>query len=252
MLAFAHLALSLISLASVHPALDPSHADLERVWQNAYERAAKDRDLGYVVKTAVKGIGSINNQTVNWLTFEHPRLTAYRDGFNARKQRWTDDEMRVSKERLARISDGKLKRMTFLATIGLHPAIRSGRIAREVNLDDLNDVRVVMQVGSQTYQALEHPGDVRAKPMEGHFKREEKVRSRRKDKDGNYRDETIETQVPYTYYEGKFSVEFDLYNADGTPRITDQDKEFTIIVILKAGDRPATFKLDEWRSAFEK
>src|SRR5690242_17396251 len=108
---------------TLHHALAPTQPQLEQVWQVGYERAWRDRDINGALKFAQRGLGSINNKTVSWLTFEHPRLVAYRDGFNARKQYWPTETMQASRRQLADLADGNLSRLRFHAEIGLYPAI---------------------------------------------------------------------------------------------------------------------------------
>lgn len=45
---------------------------------------------------------------------------------------------------------------------------------------------------------------------------------------------------------------FDLYDADGAPRITSQDKEISVTVIGRFGRQKATFPLAKWQTAYER
>jgi len=53
----------------------------------------------------------------------------------------------------------------------------------------------------------------------------------------------------FSYYIATFVGLFDLYETDGTPRITSQTKDFSFRVIYGANDREAKFTLAELEKA---
>ncbi len=254
MMSFHAIALAVTLIAGVlNQALAPSRQELERVWQVGYERAGKESDLKSALRLAQQGIGTFDTgfhrRTVSWLTFEHPRLTAFRAGFTARKARRSEADPQIPDGQLTDLANGRLRRLTFHADIGVYPTVLGQRVVRGAHPEDLKDTRVVLRVGDRTYEPVSQPGDVAVQAKRGHFHSTPfpPYTGRRP-----HENITLPTQVGYTWYQAQFDFAFDLYDPDGTPRITDRDTEFTITITSRRGNRHATYRLSEWLTAYER
>ncbi len=265
----------------VHPAFVTSPERLVKIWQRGNEDAKRIKNLDEALKLCRRGIGSVvasgwgDRKTVSWLWFLNPKASVYAQGYKARKEYWSDDEIAKSKDWLKKPDVQLPKVVTFWGVITLMPSFGNldNSLSRHADPRDLEDIRVVLQVGNRIYQPLQQPGTLTATEGAGEnmFTRHDFTyttvdTSSSGNASGsggyvfwnanavsNYMVHTATTEgQTYRWFQGVFAVAFDLYDKDGTARITSRDKEFTIIVIQRSGERRATYKLPEWEKAFEK
>lgn len=242
----------------LHPALAPGQKELEKAWRAGYARAKTDKTLFRAHKFAKRGIGKINGDTVSWVLFWHPRLRAFEQGFSARKEDAQFESQENSQRGLRVLAEEGKRTLRFFCDLGIYPRLNEG-ITREARVEDLQGVSATLQVGGRLYEPLEQPGDVDPTDNIGVYKWTEQraVGSHTvQDKDGKTHEETdyiyIPHQLNYRYYTSRFSLDFELYDPDGKPRITSGDKEITILVEGRFGKQKATYRLEEWLNAYEK
>lgn len=264
----------------LHEAFRMTEAQLTSVWERGWAEGKAGPNPDKAIRLCQRGIGKIRTaplreETVSWLYFLHPRVIAYAQGYLARKQYWGEDEIQRSKDWLKLEEPQNPRLILFWGSVVVAPSFGGpyGTIDRKANARDLQDIRVVLQVGNRTYQPLEHPGDL--KSVESF---DVNMTSRPRYSTGtittnttgsahgsggyvygsansvsHYTTRTIEVRgEPYYWYNGEFAVAFELFDKDGTARITPKDKEFTVVVVYRHGERRATYKLDEWKTALEK
>lgn len=244
----------------LNPVFTPTSDQLLKCWQSGFNDAQKWKNSDGAWDQAKKGIGSINNKTVSFVWWMNPRLLAYDAGFQSRKQYLPEDSIAKLKDDLIATAQMIPKVITFRALITLMPRLNgpNNTVSRPADPADLDNVRCVLQVGDKIYQPIEQPGNVtphRYQSANNYFIDQtttETIRqSGQKDKV-----KTTTVKVPFTeqydWYEGNFDVSFDLWNPDGSARITDKDTEFTVIVVQRFGENKATYKLADWLSKFEK
>jgi hypothetical protein len=252
------IVLGMQTATTLHPALTPDEAALNRAWKAGFERTKTDKTLYRAHKFAQRGIGTINNKMVSWVLFQHPLLLAFEEGFVAAKLEANAEKQALSQQSLSKIAAEGAKTLRFHGELGIYPRLSSG-ITRVADIRDLNGVTAELRVGDRVYAPVLQPGDVEPQVLSDVHKWTERVAVRRrtvKNDDGSTKTETdyidVPHQVEYRYFLGKFDLMFDLRNADGTPRITEADTEFTVVVTGKFGSQKATYRLKDWLKAYEK
>jgi hypothetical protein len=257
-LLFSLLFMMQASQTALHPTLTLDEAALMKAWKGGYERAKTDKTLYRAHKFAQRGIGSINNKTVSWVLWVHPRLRAFERGFNARKENATEEEQANSQRGLSRLAEEGTRTLRFHCELGIYPRLGNG-IMRVADIRDLNGVSAELRVGDRVYRPLRQPGDLEPQVLTDVHKWTErvKVRTRRSKKDDDSREREsdyieLPRQVEYRYYTGTFDLVFDLWEEDETPRLTDKDTEFIVMVTGKFGSQKATYRLKDWLNAYEK
>jgi hypothetical protein len=246
------------SQPTLHPALTPDEAALTRAWKAGYVRVKTDKTLFRAHQLAQRRIRGSNGKITIGVIFLHPRLRAFEQGFSAGKDNVPAEAQANSLRGLSYLLRDGAGKLRFQCEIGVYPGLNQG-VQDHPNIRLMEGVTTELRVGKRTYKPLKQPGNVVATTSTGVHKWTEQVLVRRrtvKDKDGStrteeeYRREDHEAQ--YVYFTGTFDLEFDLKNGDGTPCITEADKEFTVIIQGGFGVKKATYRLNEWQTAYEK
>jgi hypothetical protein len=241
------LSVALVFLqAALHPVLTPDREALQKVWRNGYEYAQRHKTPDPAVRWARHGIGKMDGFYVSWVTMLHPRLLAFEAGFAAGKQSLQEIPPQAEPGPLAGIVQESAGSLGFRCELGIYPAgaLSPGAISRRANPRDLKDIQVSLQVGPRVYGPVRQPGEIVPEVHQDWHMYTVWYANQSPSDFGVYE--------RFTWYAGCFTVRFDLYNADKTPRITRQDKELTFIVRGRFGKQTARFSLEEWQSAFEK
>lgn len=231
-----------ISQGTLHPTLAPDAAALAKVWNTGYQRAKHEEYLSNALSRAQRGLGRSRGESLGLLTFLHPRVLAFQSGFNANKDKLSEAAQREARDRLSEIAQEATRRLHFQAELNARPYSENG-----VEASLMDDVRVELQVGERIYAPVRQPGDVPMQSRQGSH-----------DYDYCYYDSVsrewkkVVVHEPYTWYQGEFEVVFELYDADGNPRITDKDRELILFITGNFGRRKATFRLADWQNAYEK
>lgn len=253
--------------AELHPALRVDGPTALSIFEKGFADAKKARTSQGQWDRVRRGIGSIRintigqKETVSWLWAKIPQIVIYEDGFKAKKQYRSDEDIAKSKELHGSGTWTTLDIIRFDGSIGLYPSFGRtyGRIDRQADPSDLKDVRVVMQVGDKIYQPRKHPGTL--EPQAGSSTNDVSIPQTSTTTaqasaygSGGYAYGTaratsyyvIHKAEFYNWYEGVFSVDFDLFNEDGSARIKATDKEIKLIVVYGPNERGAVYKLDEF------
>jgi len=244
---------------TLNPAFLKSAEQIKSAWEAGEKAAPRDRNPQSAWGKSAKGIGKIRTgvigeATVSWAYFLSPELLAYTNGFFARKKYWDDKERSRALDSLLSVAATVPKRMAIRITLSLQPSFgKGGKITRRANPDDLRDVRCVVQVGDKIIQPQEKPGDLTAATSElkNDFESPESANTRTSVYvNGAYTGSVstsstyiVQRTENYEVYNAAFTSYFPLFDVDGTPRITDKDKEFTVIVVYGSNERKATFPL---------
>jgi hypothetical protein len=254
----ATLLLTQASQAALHPALTPEEAALTKAWKAGYARAKTDKTLYRAHKFAQRGIGRINGKSVSWVLFLHPRLLAFEQGFNARKDNATAESQANSLRGLSLLAQEGAKTLRFQVELGIYPRLGNG-VAREAKIEDLYGVSASLRVGDRTYLPLQQPDNITPTVATAVHRWTEQIPSGTREvqhDDGSTTTETdyieVSHDVKYTYFTSTFDLIFDLKNEDGTPRLTERDTEFTVLVKGRFGTQKATYRLQDWLHAYEK
>lgn len=265
--------------SELHPAFVTTSEQLLKLWETGYKEASKKRDFVDALNKTRKGIGKIRTaplreETVSWLYCWDPRQLAYVQGFEAKKKYISDEEVRKQKTILSSPFLTNPKTLNLFGELSIYPSFGGsyGAISRYANPNELNDVRVVLQVGDRIYQPRTQPGKVQAAsgtatnvvgiPQYDTSTSQGSASGSASGAGGvvygsaTSRSTTIRTYTRhvdegYDWYQGQFSVTFDLLEQDGTARIRKTDKEFTVIIVYGANERKATYKLNELQNLFK-
>jgi len=252
----------------LHPAFRIDDSIALRIFEKAFKDAEKAKDTKPVWRKIERGIGSIRlnalgrSQTVSWLYAVVPRLVIYEDGFKSRKQYRDPQEIEKSRE-LHKWLWKEIDFVRFAGTLGIYPSFGGayGRISRHADPADLRDVRVVLKVGERIYQPRTQPGTLSAEsgqsvnvvsvPQVSTTTVTGSASGSSGTVYGNataYNYYTTHFTQGYNWYKGSFAVDFDLFEPDGSARITTADKEITVIVIYGPNERKATYMLEDLAS----
>ena len=243
-------------MGDLHPALTVGSETAGRLFDRGRSDAETTRGAGFLKSTFQRGIGSVRanmvkNETVSWLNLYTIAESAYLSGFECRKKYLADDE--VSSRRNFYVKDGPtVDHIVFTGILNLCPSFGvKGKIVRKANADDLKGVRVVLKVGDRIYQPEEQPGDlaystdVNLNVFRVPTSTSASVINLSTGQVATFNAfYTTATVQGYEQYTGQFGVSFDLFNADGSARVTAKDKEITAIVLYGSNERRATYSLD--------
>lgn len=243
-------------MSDLHPALTVDSGTAGRLFDRGRKDGDTVRDAGFLNSTFRRGIGSVRanmvkNETVSWLHLYTIAESAYLSGFECRKKYLADDE--ASSRRDLYVKGGPtVDHIVFTGTLNLCPSFGiKNKLVRKANPDDLKGVRVVLKVGDRIYQPEDQPGDlaytadvnlnVFRVPTSSSPSVIDVTTGQVVKFNAFY---TTTTVQGYEQYTGQFGVSFNLFNADGSARVTAKDKEITAIVIYGANERRATYSLD--------
>ena len=263
-----YLAVSNQAASELHPAVNPSAKDLEKLWQKGFDDAKSKKEPWGFVNRLRKGIGSIrtgplSSDVVSFLWMITPEVIAYTEGFKARKGYWSDQEVRASREMIAEIPNAKPV-LTFFGQLSIQPSFGGlgARVDRVARPKDLEGVRIVVKVGDKIIQPRSQPGDLQ--PASGigvnsydRTKLETTTTESRgtisgagdtysvsgRSTSNNYY--TVRESESYRYYVGHFLAEFDLVSDQGQPLVPTSEKELEVIVVYGANERKAKFRLSD-------
>jgi hypothetical protein len=254
----------------LHPAFKIDSKKGLQIFENGQRDAKTKRDASGEIGKVKKGIGrvrttSFHNETVSWLYGNFTQLSLYWLGFESRKKYWDEEDVAKLRELIEKSTRLQAPTISFAGSITLLPSFKNnGSVVRRADPKDISDVRVVLQVGDRIYQPVKHPGALEMTSGEAeHTVVTPYFISTSLNFDSTYRDnlgkrlgtastegtinsyQLIQSQEGYSWYAGNFLVEFCLFNKDGSARITEKDKEITVIVIYGASERKATYRLDD-------
>jgi hypothetical protein len=267
------------STSDLHPAFQFSSDDLLKVWDTGYKEASKKRDFMDALNKTRRGIGKIRTaplreETVSWIWCWHSRQLAYLQGFEAKKKYLAPEEIEKQKELLKSPGISSPKTLDVYGILSIYPSFGRayGAISRVANPNDLNDVRVVLQVDDRIYQPRSQPGHLEADsgrasntvavPQYDTSYTQSSASGQAYGSGGvvygtatgtstTVHSYTRYFQQGYDWYQGQFSATFDLFEKDGTPRLRKTDKEFTVIVVYGPNERKATYKLADLQGLFK-
>lgn len=265
--------------SDLHPAFVTTTEQLLKVWETGYKEASKKRDFMEALNKTRRGIGKIRTaplreETVSWLWCWDSKQLAYLQGFDAKKKYLSEEEVQKQKDLLQSPFITNPKTLDLYGILSIYPSFGRayGAISRYANPNDLNDVRVVLQVGDRIYQPRAQPGRLEADsgrasntvaiPQYDTSYTQSSASGSAYGSGGvvygsatgtstTVRTYTRYFNEGYDWYQGQFSVSFDLFDKDGTPRIRKTDKEFTVIVVYGANERKATYKLSDLEGLFK-
>lgn len=251
----------------IHRAFVKSPSDFENAWKAGEEDAAKNRKWETRVDRFRRGIGQrqitvLASETVSWCWLIPIEYIPYYNGWHARKQYWTDFEITEAKATLFPTRQIVVDELLVFGIINLLPSIgsMSGQISRHPDPRNLEDVRVIIKVGDRILRPREQPGNLLTgeKTAVNTFSIPRYTYSRT-DVSGvstsggrtstmsgtattsGYVNEYYEEG--YKWYQGNFSVSFDLVNEKGEPLITADDDSFEVVVVYGNNERTAKYNL---------
>jgi hypothetical protein len=232
----------------LHPALQVDSVKAVAVFDKGYKDADKYKDL-WKAETAFYRDSAKSYMIVDCLQY-----SAYKAGFNAKKQYLVDAELKAKRDEFASCPP-----MDTLSVRGiLSGPPDSGTVSTQDGKDTyaMPGVRAVLKVGEKVFQPRAQPGELLAEYKSYDYTSVESgsrtVTTSIPNGDGSYHDQ--QTVVPTTnsvrhadaWLEAPYTVAFDLFNEDGTPRITPSDKEITLILILGTTQKQFKFKTGDF------
>ncbi len=250
----ASLSLLQASQSALPPALQIDQSAWDRMYAKGFDDADHRRKLESMSDKFKRGIGKIRTaplreETVSWLWYVDPMIQAYASGWNARHLFMSDEEVRKMKaQAYEAISKGR-KHLYFNGVLNILPSFGGpgGRIDHRSTPEELKGVRIVLQIADRIYQPQRQPGDLEQKANIGENDRVDTETSSTYSSWGSATSyyQVLRTQK-FDYYQGVFNVVFDLFDADGTPRVKSGDKVITAIVIYGPNERKAVYNIDDF------
>jgi hypothetical protein len=251
----------------MNPAFQSTPEELLGLWEKGYRDAHKYEDYRRAFRFATRVIARDDSapsgvHDASTLTMLHPKFEAYVRGFNAYKKLLQPDEISQSKAIISSAEFTNPQRITFEGVLKRPLRFQEGSITGVKNPDLFKDVKVMMIVGDRRYEPIQQPGDLPARrvpeeyiywvdvPFYYGFR-------------GWYPYGWPSPLLPYDpfiseqrrgiykYQATDFKVIFDLYDPDGTPRVTSRDESLTVVVSYPGKRVEANFKLEKWLRSFE-
>jgi hypothetical protein len=231
------------------------------MWALGESLAADKKTIDAVKLPFMKGFNSQHmtarhSKMASYIILESPESLALIDGYEARKKYLPEDQVSRTKQQVRDMVSEPVKDLMFGGTIAIWPKLnKDGRVNEKADPVDLEDVRIVLQIGDKIYQPKVQPGKLAVTAGTGVNPFDARGRGT------SYTTKTlpngtIQTTPTYgvtttrqnedfDYYEGPFSADFDLFNPDGTPRVGPQDKTITVIVVFGKNEEKIPFDLTE-------
>ena len=246
-----------------HPAFTFSSELAQSVFQNGLDDGANHKDPDSIWGPLTRGIGDIHNgytsETVSWLWAYPWQATVYQYGLKARKEAWTDDQIKSFQDSLT-TTDQHASMISFRADLCVKPSFDDkGEIDRYADAGDLANVKMYLKVGNQSYEPLQQPGAPYVETKSdtrnvNHPETQTTTSETTIEKNGKKvtKEETSTTSIDhycseeYTWYESVFDVWFDLQNPDGSFRVTPADKDIDVVIVYGGNERHAKFNLDNF------
>jgi hypothetical protein len=244
-----------------HPFVAVDRATLEKAWDRGYADGAKRKDANAIKRRFERKLDE--SSTVELL---YPQLTAYMAGFQTRRSGVQGSNTGESRKSTVDGTLAATRTLAFEAHMIVEPKV-DGPLRLPGDPKSLTGISVELQVSGRTYAPSKQPGDLavrtetvtekvevplppfspqpknRRDPIEVHRDRPEDLpgidKETRKDAGFGRHQRTRVYQV----LKGDFTAGFDLYNADGTPRITERDTEIRIVVSGRFGQQSVIYKL---------
>jgi len=251
----------------MNPAVFVGPVEAGELFDKGFSDAAHTRDDSGAVDRFRRGIGDVrtnmlgSKETVSFVWVFPPRLLAYNWGYLCRRKYEPDDVVNRVKERLRGGVFGPTEQLHVEGHLRILPSRGGmyGALSRRANPKDLEDVRVVMSVGDRIYQPQKAPGGLLGEGGTGTNTFSTPASSSTRTEGsfagprgyGNFEIKettffTINHEENFKWYAGDFDVVFDVFNPDGSCRITTADKKLEIIVVYGSNERHAVYDLDDF------
>jgi hypothetical protein len=251
----------------LHPALVVDQALVDKCWQRGFDDAAHHRNPNDFINRYRKGLGDVRvtwavHETVSWLWVNEPEIAYYRAGYKARRDFLPDKEVADLKDKISQAISGGRRHIFFDADLAILPSHGglNQEIVRAADPEDLKDVRMVLLIDGKIYQPEKQPGDLNY-VQEHHEETVEVPQFGASTTSGSvggvgFSSTTTDYYTGYRFqsYEGymaHFQVCFDLFDEDGTPRITHRTKEIEAIVVYGPTEKHIKFSMDDLLRAKE-
>jgi len=231
------------SFDNVHAAVTASPDEAARAFQKGLDDGAHKRDLMKVAKEAIHELGRHSASKAFVMT---PLLLAYMEGYDATFKFLPSDE--VERKRAEFAANGcRFNDLSFGVSI-------SEKVG-DVPANFLEDVRAVLIVDGKTYQPIKQPGGVQSTTNLHSYTTSRRINTYRPPTTNNplgaflegfnngYNAPEITTTHTYATYDGYEMVSFDLFESDGTPRITTQSRSVEFVVICGSKQYHTKFNL---------
>jgi len=241
----------------LHPALRLTDAMYLKTWQRGYDDAQRGVAAGAFL-SQFRGVlgkpdGPLGEGGVSTVWLRSPEDTFYWEGYQSFKGHRTDQEIQSEKDRTLEAVKGGRQTISFQGYLKALPAfVSKGKVSRPADPGEFKDVRVALKVGARIYQPQQQPGelpfadrnlriDFDALTANSSYLPPKPIAGVGTPPPTNYY--TKEHQEGFEYYEGQFVVTFDLFDPDGTPRITKGYDRVSLIVYNGPYDRQVTYDL---------
>lgn len=258
--------------SQLHNAIDPGPEVLQKMWDKGFKDANKKKGDDWIYNKLTRGIGKVRTnvfgatKTVSYFLLVPPEAVAYSQGFDARRKYWSDEEVARSKTFIASNELSHPGSLVVRGLLSIQPSFGGygSFMDRAANARDIEDVRVVLQVGDHIYQPLVQPGNIPFKEGVGAYTRSvprsetsytdfSGTYGRSSDPTRNHFSGDATTTSYYTeivsgnyrYYEANFDATFSLFDPDGKPRIPADVKEINFIVIYGRNEHKATYRMSD-------
>ena|GEM_PF-2506157 len=255
--------------SKLNPALQVTQASLEREWQAGFKDAEKRRNYP-LMNSLQREIGKVHTslfreEAISFITMMGPEQSEYLAGYAARKEYWSDDQVRTTKGKIAFLATGGRRHLYFSGFLRIVPSFNAnGFVRKGATPDELKDVHVVLKVGDRIIQPELQPGDL-AYQEQDTSRAIDQVATTQSQTSGNatvtnnsgqtlgtvsgtatttnyY---TVQTIQNFPTYLGRFVVSFDLFDHDGQPRISPETHEIEVIVVYGNNERHAKYDMEE-------
>lgn len=241
----------------LNPGLRLSDAMYLKVWQRGYEDAQRgvraDLFLSLFKGTLGKPTGPLGEEGASIIWLRSPEDTFYWDGYQSGKGKRSDEDTQRSKETALSVIKMGRQTISFQGYLKALPVFAGkGKVNKPADPNEFRDVRVTLKVGARVFQPQQQPGELpfAARNLRIDFDALSASSSYLPSKSAvgigtppptNYY--TKEHAEGFEYYEGQFVVTFDLFDADGTPRIAKGYDQISLVVYNGPYDREVTFDL---------
>jgi hypothetical protein len=219
----------------LNPALRLTMDQAKQDFDRCYSQASKDTSPDKVMNQVRRSIGGGQGPSGSYVWALPPEFQIYEQAYYSRKQG-------LPKEAVTRVRFDLAKRWAKPEALAIRGSI--GLPATDSQAPTASDVRVELKVGDKVYEPNTQPGDVRAVAYEASYWAARDGRPILAPSAGGHYKFSMLKHV--RWMQAPFLVSFELFNDDGSPRISTNDKEVTVSVEYGHLRQEVKYSLDEW------
>jgi hypothetical protein len=239
--------------ADLPPWLQVNQDTLKMMYGRGVTEAGRGVKLSSLSDKLRRDIGQISSRPIpgeadSYVWLIDPYVQAYEFGWRARRNDWTPEQITAANAKLADWTTHGRKCATFQVILNVVRPSPPGPLTHPT-ANVFRDVQVQLKVAGRRYDPEHQPGDLAflaghgsittlndksiPVPITGVVSGPGELASGSAQVTNYF---TVDRTMKYDFFQGRFTVVFDLFDADGKPRVRPNDNAISAVVITSGGN----------------